>query len=108
MSGIENLTIIGSAVTMTGIISGFIWKVSRSVDERLNRYLKDGEDKRARIYERFDEYKETGKKDFVLTQVCSEVHKRTDETMKRIEASLEDVQNDIKKILLQVNGKNGR
>jgi len=57
----------------------------------------DADRKRARIYERLDEVKEANKKEFVQTQLCEEKHKRTDETLNRIETKIEQIFQIIRK-----------
>ncbi len=88
MNGTAIITIVISILVLLATTGGLFWKIS-----------KNGSSHRGRIYERMDEIKEGNKKEFVFENVCTERHKRTDETMARIESKQDKMDEKIQILL---------
>lgn len=91
--------VITSLVGGTWILRGFISKLEKDIDERLDKMDKDTSVKVGRVYERLDQYKTFIKSkidgqasflrnEFVCTKVCDILHTKTAEQVAEIKGMM--------------------
>lgn len=77
-------------------ILGLIWKISTNTTSKMDNIAKDCNKRTENIFRRFDEYKETVKKDFVNKEVCNVVQQN-------LQRDVAEIKSDVK-VLLRKNG----
>ena len=80
MTSAEIIGGAGLLITLTGVVSAFLFKLFRAVSD-LER---DAESKRARIYGRIDEVKQTNRTEFTSKELCDERYKNVKDTLEEI------------------------
>ena len=93
----------------TFVISGIaavvtvVWNVGRQIreleekyDAKLNLLSKELDDKRARIYERFDQYKAKTECEFVRREMCLQSHAGIHDEYQRMDKQFTDFRHDMR------------
>lgn len=73
-------------------------KVKSEVAEDLNNAVENGDKKRARIYERFDEYKNFVENTFVRREMCGMMHQSTSGEIGGLRGEINGIKNDLNKL----------
>lgn len=83
----------GSAavVTVTWFVNSKIDQLTKYHQKRLEEFRVENESGHQRIWERFDEYKESVMDGFVRKDMCSLLHNTTARSMEKLESKLDGV-----------------
>lgn len=99
-------------LTGGGVVAAF-YNFKEEIKKIVDRVEKDADKKRARIYERLDEYKQLSDKVFVRRDMCdqtlkfnAEIYQRVERAVSKLSIEVEDLKKMMVEFMVKLNGGN--
>ena len=103
---------IGTTIRAVYSIEGRFDTIVKEQDAKLNKAKEEGDEKRRRIYERFDEYKCHIESNFVRRDMCGLMHNETSKIVTALVQEIKELKRELSEVKaivigLQAEKKNG-
>lgn len=105
-TGIFLMSGAGAVVTVTFFVNRRFQDLSDKFSEKIDQSYRDSETRCTRIYQRFDEFKQTVEQKYVRRDMCTLLHDSTATSIYKLESKLDTLTNkfdDLKNLILKTS-----